>query len=87
MARLWTLFTLGRRGTTRIIVLPGEVLESPRGLPVCATYKHVVAVGEIATLPLCIGLSGIALLCSAANAMVLTIRIRAEDDPLAASDS
>ncbi|CAN7325208.1 isoprenylcysteine carboxylmethyltransferase family protein [Rhizobium leguminosarum] len=43
--------------------------------------------GEIATLPLCIGLSGLALLFSVANAMVLTIRIRAEDDPLAASDS
>lgn len=31
VARLWTLFTLGRRWATRIIVVPGEVLESPRG--------------------------------------------------------
>ena len=40
--------------------------------------NYLVVVGEIATLPLCLGLPWIALLFSAANAILLVIRIRAE---------
>ncbi|MGZ2449398.1 methyltransferase [Rhizobium ruizarguesonis] len=85
VARLWTLFTLGRRWITRIIVVPGEVLVAEGPYRFVRHPNYVVVVGEIATLPLCIGLSSLALLFSVANAMVLTIRIRAEDDALAAS--
>jgi methyltransferase len=43
----------------------------------------VVVVGEIAVLPLCLGLPWYALAFSLANAAVLTIRIRAENAALA----
>ena len=40
--------------------------------------NYLVVVGEIAVLPLCLGLPWLALIFSAANAILLSIRIRAE---------
>ena len=81
--RVWVLTTLGPRWTTRIIVQPGLSLIA------CGPYRwishpnYVVVVGEIAVLPLCVGLPAYALVFSLANAAVLTIRIRAENAALA----
>lgn len=78
-ARIWVLGTLGRRWTTRIILVPGETLVA------CGPYRYVshpnylVVIGEIAILPLCLGLPWVALLFSALNAGVLVLRLRAEN--------
>ncbi|MBW3558436.1 MAG: hypothetical protein KY449_01515 [Proteobacteria bacterium] len=80
--RGWVLGSLGRRWTTRIIVVPGETLvrRGPyRWLP---HPNYLVVTGEIAVLPLCLGLAGYALLFSLLNAAVLFVRIRAENRAL-----
>ena len=69
--RVWTLMTLGPRWTTRIIVLPGSPLVSNGPYRFVSHPNYFVVVGEIAALPLCLGLPWIALLFSAANAILL----------------
>ena len=78
--RVWILMTLGPRWTTRIIVLPGSALVSNGPYRIVSHPNYLVVVGEIAALPLCLGLPWIALVFSAANAILLSIRIRAEND-------
>lgn len=81
--RVWVLATLGTRWTTRIIVVPGETLVARGPFRFLAHPNYAVVVGEIAVLPLCLGLPWYALVFSLANAAVLTIRIRAENRALA----
>jgi methyltransferase len=83
--RVWTLVTLGPRWTTRIIVLPDSPLVSNGPYRFVSHPNYVVVVGEIAALPLCLGLPWIALLFSAANVILLFIRIRAETIALTGS--
>ena len=85
--RVWVLATLGRRWTTRIIVLPGEQLVATGPYRWLTHPNYVVVIGEIAVLPLCLGLPWYALVFSLANAAVLTIRIRAENAALHPSRS
>lgn len=85
--RLWTLSTLGRRWTTRIIVMPGEALVSTGPYRFLRHPNYLVVVGEIAVLPMCFGMPIYAISFSIANALVLTIRIRAETDALASSNA
>ena len=80
--RVWVLATLGPRWTTRIIVLPGLPLVARGPYRWLSHPNYVVVVGEIAILPLCLGLPWYALAFSIANAAVLTIRIRAENAAL-----
>mgnify|MGYP000600780283 CR=1 FL=1 len=80
--RVWVLATLGRRWTTRIIVLPGEQLVATGPYRWLTHPNYVVVIGEIAVLPLCLGLPWYALAFSLANAAVLTVRIRAENAAL-----
>lgn len=80
--RLWTLSTLGRRWTTRIIVVPGETLVTGGPYRFLRHPNYVVVIGEIAVLPLCFDSPLYALFFSIANALVLTIRIRAENAAL-----
>lgn len=82
-ARLWVLATLGPRWTTRIIVLPGEDLVKKGPYRFVKHPNYWVVIGEIAVLPLVFGLWQIALIFSALNAVVLTVRIRAENCALA----
>ena len=81
--RVWTLATLGPRWTTRIIVQPGTPLVARGPYKWISHPNYVVVIGEIAVLPLCLGLPWYALAFSLANAAVLTIRIRAENAALA----
>ncbi|MGX1307634.1 methyltransferase [Amorphus suaedae] len=81
--RIWVLATLGARWTTRIIVVPGETLVARGPYRLLSHPNYAVVVGEIAVLPLCLGLPWYALVFSIANAAVLTIRIRAENRALA----
>ena len=68
LLRVWVLLTLGRRWTTRIIVLPGAPLVASGPYRYVSHPNYLVVVGEIAVLPLCLGLPWFALLFSAANA-------------------
>jgi methyltransferase len=76
--RLWTLHSLGRRWTTRIIVLPGKPLVRRGPYRFLAHPNYVVVAGEILALPMAFGLSAYAIAFSVLNAVMLTIRIRVE---------
>lgn len=82
LGRIWVLVSLGRRWTTRIISVPGETLIRSGPYRFVAHPNYVVVAGEIAVLPLVFGLWRVALLFSIANAIVLWIRIRAENEAL-----
>lgn len=82
IARVWVLATLGSRWTTRIIVLPGAPLIRRGPYRFLSHPNYCVVVGEIAVLPLVFGLPLYALAFSVLNAVVLTIRIRAEQAAL-----
>jgi len=83
VGRLWVLATLGPRWTTRIIVLPGAALVAKGPYRFVSHPNYLVVIGEIAVLPLCFGLWWFAIIFSIANALILTIRIRAEAAALA----
>ncbi len=82
--RVWVLTTLGSRWTTRIIVLPKAPLVDKGPFKWISHPNYCVVVAEILVLPLAFGLIWYALLFSILNAIVLTIRIRAENAALAA---
>ena len=81
--RFWTLFTIGRRWTTRIIVVPGETLVARGPFRFFPHPNYAVVVGEIAVLPLCLGLPWFALVFTVLNAAMLYVRINAESAALA----
>lgn len=82
LARLWVLVTLGRRWTTRIIVLPDAPLVDRGPYRFLNHPNYWVVIGEIAVLPLVFGLWQIALIFTLLNAAVLTVRIREENRAL-----
>ena len=82
IGRVWVLRTLGRRWTTRIIVVPGETLVATGPYRFVNHPNYVVVIGEIAVLPLVFGLWQVAVIFSLLNAAALTIRIRAENRAL-----
>ena len=80
--RFWTLASIGRWWTTRIISAPHfpRVKKGPyRFIP---HPNYTVVVIEIAVLPLLLGAPIVALAFSIANAMLLTWRIRVEAEVL-----
>ena len=83
--RLWVMRTLGPRWTTRIIVPPGQPLVTAGPYRYLAHPNYLVVAGEIAVLPLMLGLPWIAALFTVLNAAVLAIRIRAENRALDAA--
>jgi methyltransferase len=83
--RFWVMRTLGPRWTTRIIVLPGQPLVSAGPYRYLSHPNYAVVAGEIAVLPLALGLPWLALPFTILNAAVLFIRIRAENRALDAS--
>jgi methyltransferase len=83
--RLWVMWTLGARWTTRIVILPGEPLVAVGPYRFLPHPNYAVVAGEIAILPLVLGLPWLAALFTVLNAAVLFIRIRAENRALAAS--
>ena len=82
LARIWVLRTLGNRWTTRIIVVPGEQLVARGPYRFISHPNYAVVVAEIALLPLIFGLWQIAIVFSVANLVILSVRIRAENDAL-----
>ena len=83
LMRGWVLGTLGERWTTRIIILPGAPLVRHGPYRFVSHPNYVVVAGEIAVLPLALGLNGYALAFSLAHLLVLWIRLRTESKALA----
>ena len=76
--RAWVLATLGRRWTTRIIVVPGEQRVRRGPYRFLAHPNYAVVVAEILLLPLAFGLVAYAIAFSVLNGVLLAIRIPAE---------
>lgn len=85
--RVWVLATLGRRWTTRIIVLPGKLLVLGGPFRFLRHPNYTVVTAEIAVLPLVFGLVWIAALFTVLNAAMLWVRIRAENAVLYPDES
>ena len=83
--RFWVMRTLGARWTTGIIVLPAQPLVTAGPYQYLSHPNYAVVVGEIAVLPLVLGLPWLAVIFTILNAGVLIIRIRAENRALAES--
>lgn len=83
LLRVWVVVSLGRRWTTRIVVLPGAPLIRHGPYRLLHHPNYAVVVAEIAVLPLALGLSGLAVVFSALNALVLWLRVRVESRALA----
>ena len=83
--RLWVLATMGRRWTTRIIIIPKAPLVADGPFRYVSHPNYCVVVAEIFVLPMVFGLVWYAILFSILNAIVLTIRVRAENNALAAA--
>ena len=81
-ARIWVLGTLGKRWTTRIVVVPGEKLVARGPYRYLDHPNYAVVVAEIAVLPLVFGLYMVAVVFSLLNAAILSVRIRAENRAL-----
>jgi methyltransferase len=87
IGRFWVLATLARRWTIRIIVVPGEKLVARGPYRWLRHPNYAVVTGEIAAVPLALGLPLYALVFSILNAAVLAIRIPAENAALAGAAS
>ena len=82
LLRLWTLVSIGRWWTTRIISAPhfDRVKRGP--YQYISHPNYLVVVLEIAIIPLMLGLPYVALLFSILNALLLRHRIRVENKVL-----
>lgn len=81
-ARVWVIGSLGRRWTTRVIVLPGRELAAVGPYRYIKHPNYIVVALEIAVVPLALGLPLVALIFSIANAAMLTYRIGIENRAL-----
>ena len=83
--RYWAISSLGDRWTTRVFVVPDES-PSVRGPYRWMRHPNYLAViVEVAALPLVHGAWWTALVFSIANAFVLRVRIRVEEEALASN--
>ncbi|HEU5285514.1 MAG TPA: isoprenylcysteine carboxylmethyltransferase family protein [Sphingomicrobium sp.] len=82
VGRIWVIATLGRRWTTRIIVLPGAPLVRSGPYRYLSHPNYVIVTAEIAVLPLVFGLVEIAVAFSILNLAVLAVRIPQENKAL-----
>lgn len=82
--RVWTVASLGRFWTTRIITLPGQPLVRRGPYRFLRHPNYLIVVVEIAALPLAFGAWQVAAVFSGLNLMLLWHRVRVEDAALAA---
>ena len=83
IARYWVLATLGRRWTTRVIVLPGAPLIESGPYRLMRHPNYVVVAGELVLAPLALGLPIYALAFLALYAGAAYLRIQVESSALA----
>lgn len=82
IGRGWVLVSLGPRWTTRIIVVPDAPLVRSGPYRLLSHPNYLIVAGEILILPLVFGLPLFAVVFSGLNALVLWVRIQAEDAAL-----
>jgi methyltransferase len=82
IARFWVMASLGSRWTTRIIILPGAPLVSRGPYRWINHPNYWVVTAEIVVLPLVFGLRQVALIFALLNALIISIRIREENQAL-----
>lgn len=82
-ARYWVISTLGPYWTTRIITVPEAPLIDKGPYRFVKHPNYIVVVMEIALIPLIFGAWKVAIIFSVLNAIMLAIRIRAENEALA----
>lgn len=81
--RFWTIATLGRRWTTRVIVLPGRPLVTDGPFRFLRHPNYLAVAVEVAALPLAVGAWMTALLGTLLNAiLLLAVRIPCEEAAL-----
>jgi methyltransferase len=85
--RWWCIGTLGRQWNTRVVVVPGLPLVSGGPYRWVRHPNYVAVVAEGVALPLVHTAWLTALVFTAANAVLLTIRITEEDRALASCSS
>jgi methyltransferase len=76
------MFVLGRRWTTRIVVLPGAALVRTGPYRYLSHPNYAVVAAEVAVLPLAFDLTAYAIVFSILNAVVLAVRIGTENAAL-----
>jgi methyltransferase len=81
--RVWVIATLGRRWTTRVIVMPGAAPITHGPYRWLRHPNYLIVVGEFAVVPLALGLPVLALIFLLANAALIAYRIRVEEMALA----
>ena len=81
--RIWTLASLGRYWTTRVLTVPGAPLVRRGPYRWLRHPNYLVVAGEIAALPLAFGLWRVALSFSLLNLALLAWRLRVEEAALA----
>lgn len=82
LLRWWCIASLGDRWCTRVLVVPGLPLVATGPYRRLRHPNYVAVVVEGAALPLACGAWATALAFSAANALLLAVRIRCEDQAL-----
>ncbi len=80
--RVWAIASLGRRWTTRVIVLPGAAPVTRGPYRWLAHPNYLIVILEIAVVPLALGLPLLALVFSLANAALVAYRIHIENQAL-----
>ena len=84
--RWWCIATLGRRWNTRVIVVPGLPLVTGGPYRLTSHPNYVAVVVEGLALPLVYSAWITAVVFTACNAVLLTVRLRVENAALAAAD-
>lgn len=82
LGRVWVITSLGRYWTTRIITVPDAPLVKRGPFRFVRHPNYMVVIGEIAVVPLMVGLWEVALVFSSLNLILLAWRIRAEEEAL-----
>lgn len=83
LGRVWVLTSLGRYWTTRIITVPDAPLVRRGPFRLVRHPNYLIVEAEIIVVPLIAGAWQLAIVFGIANAIVLAIRIRAEERALA----
>lgn len=83
LGRAWVLWTLGRRWTTRIIILPGAPMIAAGPYRLVKHPNYLIVALEMALVPLALGLPVFAFVAVVLYAGVMAVRIPAENSAIA----